>query len=494
MAKVRLLPLLPAKIYLTHTHMQFTFSKRATPLLAWSIGLAAFWVVFLWGFFEWGPFVLGVNTTVFLLLLLGLLGNVFPADRPMWSKRQWAWLVPFVLIAVSYALYGSPVTKAINIPLVPILGVVFVTYALLGRSDARWGWGFLQMFVVRAFAWLGALGGAIREYSQALFGKGTGSNARRAIAGVVLFLVIAVIVVLPLLSSADAQFKTMVQPLLDFLGRLASVETLWRVVVGVIIAIFSLSLALAWRNRPEVRESDSGKRVDSIVSGIVIGGIFLVYALFLIIQLKRLWVAELPIDFSETEILVKSGFWQLFALSIINGLIFLATYGKTNQLVQRLLAAFTVASLLLVFSAAWRMALYVTFYGFSHEKFFAGYTVLFAIIFFCWLVFQFFGDKRRDLVKFAAFLFLWMFALVCVFPIEQFIARANTALSGRPDSRIELFEMTMLSTDVLEYIEQRQNDPRFSGWEEWIEKQQQELSKKAWYEATVSDIAYRLRR
>ncbi|MDP3995489.1 MAG: DUF4173 domain-containing protein, partial [bacterium] len=451
-----------------------------------------FWVVFMWGFFDNGPLRLGVNAGIFLLLVLGFLGNVFPQERPLWSMRHWPWLVPFLVIAASYALYATPVTKAISIPVVPALLVVFVTYALLSDRSAAWGWGFLQALVLRGFAWLGKVSAAIREYSRALFGKGSSNTAWRAIAGVVLLVVIVVTVILPLLSSADPQFKTLVQPVLDFLGRLVEVETLWRVVVGAVIALFSLSLGLAWRTRPEVRESGSrAGSVDAIVSGIVVGGIFLVYALFLVIQIKRLWVAELPIDFSQTEELVKSGFWQLFALSIINGLVFLATYQKTNPLVQRLLAAFAAASLLLVFSAGWRMALYVVFYGFSYEKFFAAYTVIFSIILFTWLVFQFFGNKRRDLVKFVSFLFLWMYAALCLFPIEQFIMRANLALSERPDSRIENYEMTMLSTDVLGYVEERRDDPRFAEWGEWIERNQEQVAKKAWYELTVSDIAYK---
>jgi len=470
--------------------MQFTLTERVQPLLVWSICLAVFWVVFLWGFFDRGPLSLGINAAVLLLLVLGLLGSVFPASSPMWSTKQWRWLVPFLLIAASYALYATPIIKIINIPVVPLLFVVFVTHALLGNHAARWGWAFAQTLVLRAFAWLGALGAAIKEYSRALFGTRNSNTARRAIAGAILLLVIVVMVILPLLSSSDPQFKTLVQPLLDFLGRLAEIETLWRVVVGVVIALLSLALGLAWSARPEVRESDSGTHADAIVSGIVVGGIFLVYALFLIIQVKRLWVADLPIDFSETEILVKSGFWQLLALSIINALIFLATYAKTNTLVQRLLAAFTIASLLLVFSAAWRMALYVTLYGFSYEKFFAAYTVLFSIILFAWLVFRFFGGARRDLVKFTAFLFLWMYATLCVFPVEQFIMRANMALAARPDSRIELFEMTMLSSDVLGYVEKRSNDPRFKEWGEWIERTREQLAQKSWYEATVSDVVY----
>jgi len=468
-------------------------ATRDVRLSAWSIAIAVFWVVFLWGFWDRGPFALGINAAVFLaLFLFGLLGGVFPADRPLWSRRHWTWLVPFIAIIAGYALYSTSVLKAVNIPVAPVLFVIFMTYALLGDRAVHWGWEFFRVTAARGFAWLGSLKGAVRAYSASIFGtRSANPPIRRVIVGAALFLVIVITIILPLLSSADPQFESLARPLLDFLGRLVDVETVWRVVVGAAIALLSLSLGLAWRARVHVPESAPRSRVDAIVSGIVVGGIVVVYALFLGIQLKRLWVSELPLDFSETEILVKSGFWQLFALSVINGVIFLATYAKTNPLVQRLLAAFTIASLLLVFSAAWRMALYVTFYGLSYEKFFASYTVLFSLVLFGWLVFQFFGAKCRDLVKFAAFLFLWMYAALAVFPIEQFILRANMSLAQRPDSRIVLYEATMLSTDVLGYVEARREDPRFEGWDEWIEKNQDQLAKKAWYELTVSDITYR---
>ena len=98
--------------------MQFALTERTQPLLLWGICLAVFWVIFLWGFFERGPYALGINAAVFLLLALGLLGNVFPAERPMWSKQQWAWLVPLVLIAVSgqKRTLMTTVTRIIAIP------------------------------------------------------------------------------------------------------------------------------------------------------------------------------------------------------------------------------------------------------------------------------------------------------------------------------------------------------------------------------------------
>ena len=52
--------------------------------------------------------------------------------------------------------------------------------------------------------------------------------------------------------------------------------------------------------------------------------------------------------------------------------------------------------------------------------------------------------------------------------------------------------MTMLSPDVLGQVEaMRQQNPRLlEGWESWIEKAQQKIAAKRWYETNVANLLY----
>jgi hypothetical protein len=193
---------------------------------------------------------------------------------------------------------------------------------------------------------------------------------------------------------------------------------------------------------------------------------------------------------------------------MINILIYFFTYRKTTLAVQRILSAFTITSLLLLISAGYRMALYVTYYGFSYEKFFASYTVLFCAILFVWLIAKVFSRKRANILKFLIILFLWMYAVVTIFPVEQFILRTNVVLSNIKESRIRLFEMTMLSPDVLSLVEkyERQGllkesagylsrvgetkDNNYFDWSPWIERQEEIISDKIWYEKNLMNIIY----
>ena len=104
-----------------------------------------------------------------------------------------------------------------------------------------------------------------------------------------------------------------------------------------------------------------------------------------------------------------------------------------------------------------------------------------------------------DVIKFSFFLFLWMYGLINIFPVEQFILRANIILARNPNSRIDLSESKILSADVLSYIENNgdkdfmkinRHDDDPVDWQTWIEDRKQILGAKKWYEMNAVNIFY----
>jgi len=484
-------------------------SKNTLIMLVWCLALALFWVAFLWGFWKNGVYALGLNAFIFFAFTLGLFVWILYYKR--WhSGHDLFWIIPLALIALSYLIYDNPFLKTVNMLVYPVLGAVFINYGFLKDKEKRhWDLNLVSRGLGRIFSFLGKLAEAVNTYIDALVpksrrGRGTG---RKIVLGVGLFLIIAVTIIIPLLTSADPVFGQKIDVIYGLVKDFISVTIVYKCVVFLVIAVVLFACALAWGRRYDYTEKEeSAKKIDAIVSGIVLGGILAIYLLFLWVQVQRLWVGSLPFEFRETEALVKSGFWQLFFLTGLNTLIYFFTYRKTNRAVQNILIAFTFASLLLLVSAGQRMALYVIYYGFSYEKFFASYTVIYSAILFLWLISRLFIKRRADIFKFLVFLFLWMFAFITVFPVEQFILRANVALSRRPDSRIRLFEMTMLSPDVLGTVKkyneagvlkesagylERENEPKTEqqfDWGPWTRKQQQRIADKHWYEKTIVDF------
>jgi len=474
--------------------------------LSLSSVLAIFWVIFLWNFWSKGVYALGINAAIFWLLLLGLFILVLRKSSGH-LRHDLYWIVPISLIMFSYALYDNPFLKLVSLLVLPVTLGIFYNHAfLLDKNNRLWNFTFVSKTVARFFSFFAEIGQTAKLYLSLVVpaDKTKERVILRAVLGLILFLIIAFTIFIPLLSSADPIFASKVQGIYDWFLKIISLSIVYKLLVFVFLSLLIFSVLTAWSKIFDYKEKEGvDKNIDPIVSGIVLGGILVLYLLFLWVQISHLWVGALPFDFKETENLVKSGFWQLFFLTAINILIYFFTYKKTLPLVQRVLTAFTMASLFLLVSAGYRMGLYVTYYGFSYEKFFASYTVIYCAILFVWLISRLFIAKRSNIVKFLLVLFLWMYALLSVFPIEQFILRANVALTSLKESRIRLFELTMLSPDVLglvkeyqasnllqeqrSYLSLENGEPvneKFD-WNPWIKRQEEIVSNKLWYEKNL---------
>src|SRR3989344_5280757 len=412
--------------------------------------LAIYWVVFVWGFWEKGPYALGFNAFLFLTVFFGVfIWILWKAGA--YTKSDLIWILPVSFIILSFTFYDNPFIKMVSIPVLPILFVLFYNQALLPNKQKNyWGFEFLIHILIRVFSFVGQLGESVKIYTKVIIPVDNTSKQFiiRIVAGVVIFLVAALMVFLPLLSSADAVFSEKARVITNWLQSVFSTPIAYRTVVFAVLSVLFFSMLTAWSKQ---------------------------------------------FNYKETEQLVKSGFWQLLFLSIINILIYFFAYRKTVPFVQKLLAVFTITSLFLLISAGHRMGLYVVYYGFSYEKFFASYAVLFCAILFFWLISQLFRSRRANIAKFLVILFLWMFALVSIFPVEQFIFRANIALFHREGSRIMLHEMKMLSPDALPLVkkyQERDLSLEEYDWNHWIEKQEKIITQKRWYERNVMNIVY----
>lgn len=478
---------MPAQIY-TQNGEPIIKERPALPSnliinMLWSVALSLFWVVFIWRFWDKGPFALGINASIFFIALLAMFIRPLYCNRH-YDKKDLYWIIPLWLIALSFLLYDNPFIKIVNVFVYPLLIFLFVNYGYLRDKEKRyWGINFIVNFFSRFFSLFGQVGIAIKHYIEMLSPKRGKGSARQIVVGLVLMLAVAFVVVIPLLSSADPIFGDKLGFIYDLVRRYISESIMAKIVFFLVFSVLLFSSFLAWAREFDYEDKETGKQVDSIVAGIVLGGILILYLLFLWIQIERLWVGSLPFEFRETESLVKSGFWQLFFLTGLNTLFYFFTYRKTSASVQKILTAFTIASLLLLASAGQRIALYVVDYGFSYEKFFAGYTVVYSAILFVWLLYCLFRKERANIFKFLVFLFLWMYAIVTVLPVEQFIMRSNVALARRPESRIRLYELTMLSPDVLDLVKRYRNEGAFKeDWQPWIDEQEKRLAEKRWYE------------
>ncbi len=475
-----------------------------------SLLLSLFFIIFLWSFWSKDVFALGINFALYLASV-----TLFFVSRLRknlkYSTSDLAWIIPLLLLSLSFALYENPFFKACCLLAFPIVLSLFYSYAWVDKKkEIDWDGLFIAKIIKHVFSFFTFLITSARLSFNAIYDKEKTKRGmvKRILIGLALLL-FSLLIIVPFLSSADPLFAQKLKPFYDAIIDILSASIVAKIIVFIVLSIGTLASLLAWGRSQEIAGATKEANRDMVITSIVLGGILIIYLLFLWIQLDRLWVGALPFDFKETESLVKSGFWQLLFLSLVNLAIFFFLYRKTAPIGQKLLGIFSFASILLLVSSAHRMALYVTYYGFSYEKFYASYAVLFCVILFLWLISRLFINKKSNVVKFLAFQFLWMFALISIFPVEFFILKSNMALVAKSDSKIHLFEMAMLSSDVLpqikkykeegklkeevEYIFEQPNGEigrakKERDWNPWIAKQEKRIQDKKWYEFTLSAI------
>ncbi len=472
--------------------------------------VSLFFVVFVWNFWSKGIIALGINAFVLLVFILLLFLRELQIQKRI-QRSDFIWIVPLFMIALSFLIYDNTFLKVTSLLVFPVAFSFFYYNSFFERKCDYWDLHFFKKYVVRVFSFIDKITTSINLYLELVIpaGKASWKMIAKIVLSIILFLTLAFTIFIPLLSSADAMFASKIKYIYDWLNQIFSLPLVNKSIVFMIFSVLLFSVQSAWARKNEIKEDgDSEKNIDSLVAGIVLGGILLLYLLFLWVQIERLWIGTLPFDFRETESIVKSGFWQLLFLSIINTLIYLFTYRKTRAFVQWILIGFTFASLLLLSSAGQRMFLYAKFYGLSYEKFFASYTVFYSVIMFVWLISRLFINRRTNVLKFLVVLFIWMYALITVLPVEQIIFRTNIELAKQRGARIRLYELTMLSSDVLALVKKLENEGALkekitytdengqekkeadADWTPWIEKHEKLLNEKKFYERNILNMYY----
>jgi hypothetical protein len=462
------------------------------------VTLATLAVLGHWNFWSHGIYALGFNTTAFWMGIAFLLWDNNPKLR--W-RYDWVWFVPLLLMALSFSLFENPWLKIISCVVLPAATSMFYAYSQLVNARERfWGLQLIMTLFKRSLVPLRLIGEATlfcRSIVARVFSLQDKHLFKRIMSGLLLLVPISAIV-LVLLTSADENFSNLVDMtgmrLFDFLN--------WSIIAKVfcifIMCVLIFAGLAAFQDSYDYEEKHLAFDLDDVVIGIVMGGVLLIYLVFLALQIDYMMLAMLPQSFDKTEEIVKSGFWQLFFLSIINVGLFFTVYKNTGKAAQILLRIYIVTSGLLLLSAAWRMGMYVYWHGLSYEKFFAAYTTLFALLVFVYLVIASFAKERKNVFCFIAFAALWSYGVATVLPVERIIFKSNVQLSQLKHSKVDMDELRMLSTDVLVNVRSHFNPAlaktnqqkiQSSRWNQWANRLEARYCHRNWYEKNLSLVA-----
>ena len=347
------------------TEKTIRFTRRQWLALGLTAAASLLWVIFQPSIFD-GRFVTlpGFGMTLWVGLTFSAL-LLWAAPGKKFSRRGTALLTLTVALSLVFSLRADENLWLMNLPVQ--LGLMALTCLEL-RGEAN-------LFTFRGL--MGGLGRCVaglfrylpRPFQAAttvLFKQEGNRRIKGFLLGVVLCVPLLVIVVL-LLSDADSVFGGYFQNLISAVQTTNSATVLWaaiRFVAGTLM-LCSLCCFMGLASAPE-EKPETPSRAHAAMPATVLGALAAVYLLFAYVQFRYLFFAAGAPAQGYAQY-ARSGFFQLVAVAFLTLMVVLPCVCRWpgSRAVRGLAGLVTLLTLVILVSAAWRMALYVQAFGLS---------------------------------------------------------------------------------------------------------------------------------
>lgn len=388
-------------------------------------------------YFLYGPEFernLGIFTVFYAVVVLAYLWG--KEIRP--PKESWFWLAVMLAVGVSYAFWSALyILQFLALLAIAAYWTLSASGRLLkGGQTSRWI--FFDGCNALAVVPFGNFGCQVRTlfYESDAGERGeqkkTSGKAGSVLLGIVIVLP-ALAIILPLLSSADAGFRSLMGGLTDYISdHLLVIVVRMLFAVPVSFYLFGLIFGgIHGRNTERFQEeklletAGQLRRVPDTAICTALLIVCLVYGLFMVIQgnyLFSAFIGRIPEGFTYSEY-ARRGFFELCQIGVWN-LIFTWLAGACSRTDRRehkglgfLTVLLSVLTLLLLVTAVSKMGMYISVYGLTVYRILTLIFMLWmGLVFTCIIIHQ---KREFPIVRFCVMAGAVMFCLMCVFPIEH---------------------------------------------------------------------------
>lgn len=431
-----------------------------SPTLRFTIGSAAAMGIAGDGLLRTFPW--GVNATLFVLLLCGVITWAwlrYAKETPCWGV-----LAMISVLGLCVAWRDAPTLRALNVAAILALLVLLETRPT--RTDLIAGTLPSLLANLRSAvrqSLLAPLRLAQRDIDWSSVCRwGHGETTLRVLRALLIAIPLTGAFVW-LFASADAVFKhvliTCVDWISDFLGQGGRPvrHLLWSVVLAVGAFAVLRPVVLGDRWKAMVRGPRPGLGIGVLETAVVLGGLVLVFLLFIAIQFRYLFggdrlVQTVPgLTYAQYA---RGGFFALLGVvSLLHLVLMIGSWlvARCDPPVQRLFRGLSLCLIgltIFVFASAFlRLSLYVDAYGLTRSRFYAA-----AVLTWLAIVFVLFGVKvlePRWPFLAAVYACSWLAVLLAlnILNPDAWIARINLDRAGA-GKELDLAYLDRLSADA----------------------------------------------
>ena len=267
-----------------------------------------------------------------------------------------------LLLSAVYGVYANTTMKILNLPvLLPVTAQAL--FALTGQNSApplsgRGLWeGFRRYWISHFLHW----GTPFRALSSR---RGKRKNGEKLFFGIWLA-ILAAVLALVILSSADAVFSSIVVEALDHVTHIDG-SFLLKLLLSFLLGMAFFSHRFSLLQPPREIRRVQNTHPDATVFCLILSALALVYALFAYVQIRYLFAGEESVRMAGGyAAYARSGFFQLVLVALLTLSLILPSLslcGKSRR-VRILCALVALLTAVIDGSAFFRVRLYIAVYG-----------------------------------------------------------------------------------------------------------------------------------
>lgn len=306
----------------------------------------------------------GIGLTFSTWLMLAICMGYIGWRRLNWNAQSIFLLAASLLLSASYGIFSNNALRYMNFPILVVLCILSIYALKYGKPlldfrklvilISRAACSTFRNFPIPAFA------------LKDLFKSGEKRYIKEFLMGLAICIPIIGVVLL-LLCDADSIFGNMINFLLKDLRHPSAGILLWNLIRLLILVLLLFGFVYGI-NRHQPHDETCSKKLSfpMITAATLLAFMSIVYAVFVYIQCKYLFAGNSSVlsagGYAEYA---RSGFFQLVAVAFITlSIVLPLLIALPESRCLRLLGAFVAAmTMVIIFSAFWRMRLYISEFG-----------------------------------------------------------------------------------------------------------------------------------
>jgi hypothetical protein len=412
----------------------------------------------------------GISIPIFIGVVIAIFLYTHREDIKKVSGIGLFTLTITFLLSLTFTIHSNEILLVLNLLAVPLL--LSASFILLRYKTIEWQrLEFMFKVLSRIFNYpienalkpIGFIKSVIRKRNKAKL-----SSTHKSILTGLLISIPLLLVILPLLASADSVFKYYISNFYTVFSDIEVGDMFWKIILAVVVSFYAFgylwSFNYSLSSSPSSRESK--KFFEPVTILTVLFVINIVYLLFTMVQSSYLYggmESILPNGFTYSEY-ARRGFFELVLVTIINFTLLLIcsrfTKKEKNSLEKALKAAYTILILFtlnMLYSANFKMALYEKAFGYTYLRIFVHLFLLLLLILFV-IALAGIWIEKLPASKLSIIAALLMYVVVNYINVDLIIVRKNIERYNE-NKKIDTAYLGNLSYDALpEIIDFAQKD------------------------------------